>query len=1070
MLANIFISYSTEHRDLTRDLAAAIETHYGEGSVWWDQAGLRSGDRFSPEITRALDDAKAVVVVWTEGAVASDWVYAEAVRAAAQRKVVTVRATDLDPSLIPLPFSVFHTCLVHDTRAVLDAIAKRLGGEASPLPSAMPGQGFRTFLLDPKQEALPIRAMVTRPASLLLAKHRSVPFDDIHGIRDAFVRWATEMPPNAIGRTALGRIVHAPAGVGKTRALIEIADELTRSHGWLAGFVPRDIRGTGRELSEGALERLILGGRDAAGLMLIIDYAENRHEDVLWLADQLVRRAETVPKPTRLVLVSRGAGVWWRELVLKSQSLQELFSLGGEAFDEATIPVELTQRDRLSMFHASVAAFRAHRNALLGPSVEIQAPSDDLINAIETEDDYKRPLAVQIAALLHVAGVNADKGPSRMASLLDKILGLEYEHWDKALNLHAQSNLPTAVKNGVAQVTLAGAIDKVEAVEALIGRDPLYSNARDIDAPRVSGALASILPGGSEGLVGLEPDLIGEHHVVNVATDALVDACLDWACDNRVQRQHVLTILNRATRAEHGSKASRAEAQLARLVRTRAAQLGADLVKVALETPGQLLELCAALESQVETLGDPPLAAIEEALPQQSLALMELSLSVATRRADLAEKAAVAKASPIAVGSDTNDLAASVVAFDHWAGRLDSLGRRLSDLGRHEEALARTETAVAIRRFFAQTLPAFEPQLAATLVNVGARLAGLGRHAEALAATQEAADVYRRLAQTADAFLPELAVSLHNVGQGLSKLDRYEEALAASHEALDLHRRLAQTEPEAFLPRVAASLDSVGMQLNGLERYEEALAATQEGVDIRKRLARTRPDTFLPDFGMSLHNLGLVHSNLRRNEEALAATQQAADIFRCLAQTRPDTFLPDLARNLSGLGANLWSLERRDEALAATQESADLYRRLARTLPDVFLPDLATNLNKLGGYLLILGRGEEALTATQESIDLYRRLAQTRPDAFLPDLARSLGMMSNALAAVGQDREAARTATEALEIVAPFIERHPQAYETLGRAIADYYRRHSEGAHAPDTALPELVARVLEHIEADRGS
>jgi hypothetical protein len=204
-VADIFISYSSQHRDLTRDLAVAIEAQYGAGSVWWDQTGLRSGDRFSPEITFALDNAKAVVVVWTQGAVASDWVYAEAVRAASQHKVVTIRAADLDPSLIPLPFNVFHTCLVHDTRAVLDAIAKRLSGEASPLPSAMPGQGFRGFLLDPKQEALPAHAVVTRPASLLLAKHRLVPFYDIHGIRDGFVRWATDMPPHAVGRTALGR-------------------------------------------------------------------------------------------------------------------------------------------------------------------------------------------------------------------------------------------------------------------------------------------------------------------------------------------------------------------------------------------------------------------------------------------------------------------------------------------------------------------------------------------------------------------------------------------------------------------------------------------------------------------------------------------------------------------------------------------------------------------------------------------------------------------------------------------------------------------------------------------------
>jgi hypothetical protein len=78
------------------------------------------------------------------------------------------------------------------------------------------------------------------------------------------MRWATGVPEHAMGRSALGRLLHAPAGLGKTRALIEIADGLTRARGWLAGFVPRDVRGAERESSEGALERFILSGCDAA--------------------------------------------------------------------------------------------------------------------------------------------------------------------------------------------------------------------------------------------------------------------------------------------------------------------------------------------------------------------------------------------------------------------------------------------------------------------------------------------------------------------------------------------------------------------------------------------------------------------------------------------------------------------------------------------------------------------------------------------------------------------------------------------------------------------------------------
>ena len=501
----IFISYSSRHRDLTQTLAAAIEAQYGPRSVWWDQAGLYSGDRFSPVITRALDNAKVVVVIWTQGAVTSDWVYAEAVRGAAQRKIVTVRDPALDPDTIPLPFNVFHACEAHHNRAVLDGIAKVLAGEASPLPSAVPGPGFRAFLLDSKQEALPAWAFAKGPASLLLARHRLVPFADFHDLRAEFVRWATGTPADALGAPVLGRLVHGPAGLGKTRALIEIADELTRAHGWLAGFVPPGVRV--HESAEVALERLILSGRDAAGLMLIVDYAESRREDVVWLADRLIRRAETIAKPARLVLLSRGNGVWWRELVLATQSLQMLCSLGGEAYDEIAIPEDIPVRDRRALFDAAVTAFLPYRSALAPKEGPLRPPADDFWHRLDTEPDYARPLAVQIAALLHVADSEVAADRPGIAYLLDRILGLEYAHWGKTLPIYHKPNGKTAIHNGVAQVTLAGATASAPAAEALIARDPFYNQARDIDVPRIRHALALICPGDNDGLAGLEPDL-----------------------------------------------------------------------------------------------------------------------------------------------------------------------------------------------------------------------------------------------------------------------------------------------------------------------------------------------------------------------------------------------------------------------------------------------------------------------------------------------------------------------------------------------------------------------------------
>jgi tetratricopeptide (TPR) repeat protein len=1006
-VADVFVSGSSQHRDLTRALATAIEAQYGAGSVWWDET-----DRFSSEITRALDAAKAVVVVWTQSTVTSNWVYAEAIRAASQRKAVMVRAADLDPKLIPLPFNAFHTFIAEDTRAVLDGIERRLSGEPSPLLATMPSQGFGSILLDPQQEALPARAIVTRPATLLLAKHRVVPFDDIRGLRAEFVRWATATPAHAMGRLALGRLMHAPAGLGKTRALIEIADELTRAHGWLAGFVPSGVRCTEPELSERALERLILEGCDVAGLMLIVDYAESRQADVVWLADQLVSRAERVPKPARLVLLSRGSGVWWRELLLKSRGLRDLCRLSGETYDEVEIPEEITPRDRRSLFDAAAKAFAEHLGAIAPDATDGRPPADDLVRALETESDYDRPLAVQIAALLHLAGVDADEGRHGTAGLLGRILGLEYEHWDRELRIADQPNWQAAVKNGVAQMTLAGHVDSRQAAEALIGRDPLHYGTIDIDVSTVYSMLSTILSCDNGGLFGLEPRLVGEHHVAHVVTNALVDACLDWAGADRGRRQRILTVLNRASRAEHGARACRAEAQLDRLVRTQAAALGADLIEVAFETPGPLLDLCPALEAQLGGLDEPALAAIDAALPSQSLTLMELSLTVATQLTDHARKLEAASAAA--------DISPSLrdAALTYLADRVDTLGIRLSNLGRHEEALAASREAVDIRRRLVQVGPdAFHPGLATSLNNLGIRFSNLGRHEEALAACREAVDIRRHLAQTRpDAFLPDLATSLNNLGSDLSNLGRREEALAASQEAVDIRRHLAQMRPDAFLPDLATSLNNLGNDLSNLGRHEEALAASREGSDVRRRLAQMRPDAFLPDLAASLNNLGIGLSNLGRHEEALAASREAVDIRRRLAQRRPDAFLPDLATSLNNLGIRLSNLGRREEALAAFQEAVEIRRRLAQMRPDAFLPDLATSLSNLGNDLSKLGRLEEALAASREAVDIRRHLAQTRPDAFLPDLATSLKNLGNDLSNLGRHEEALAASREAIDI------------------------------------------------------
>jgi hypothetical protein len=107
-----------------------------------------------------------------------------------------------------------------------------------------------------------------------------------------------------------------------------------------------------------------------------------------------------------------------------------------------------------------------YRDALGAPGRASREPAAELIRALETESNYDRPLAVQIAALLHVAGADAAEGRQGMAGLLAKILGLEYEHWEKTLSLGGEANWQAAIKHGVAQVTLAGGVASADAANS----------------------------------------------------------------------------------------------------------------------------------------------------------------------------------------------------------------------------------------------------------------------------------------------------------------------------------------------------------------------------------------------------------------------------------------------------------------------------------------------------------------------------------------------------------------------------------------------------------------------------
>src|SRR5262245_57400370 len=142
-MADVFISYAKADRPLALKLAAMLEA---EGwKVWWDTS-LAIGDDFRNEIMTELGRARAVVVIWTDASVKSDWVRSEAGRG--QGKLIPVKLEHLTYKDLPPPFDVLHTENVSEDDKIRAAVVAQLAKPAvEPSAVALLTKGFRYEVL-----------------------------------------------------------------------------------------------------------------------------------------------------------------------------------------------------------------------------------------------------------------------------------------------------------------------------------------------------------------------------------------------------------------------------------------------------------------------------------------------------------------------------------------------------------------------------------------------------------------------------------------------------------------------------------------------------------------------------------------------------------------------------------------------------------------------------------------------------------------------------------------------------------------------------------------------------------
>lgn len=95
---HVFISYKREDQEFARHVRTALKALGFE--VWWDEE-IQAGETWSETLDNALLEASAILVLWSDRSIGSDWVKHEASIAKFNDKLVQVC---IDGSIAPDPF------------------------------------------------------------------------------------------------------------------------------------------------------------------------------------------------------------------------------------------------------------------------------------------------------------------------------------------------------------------------------------------------------------------------------------------------------------------------------------------------------------------------------------------------------------------------------------------------------------------------------------------------------------------------------------------------------------------------------------------------------------------------------------------------------------------------------------------------------------------------------------------------------------------------------------------------------------------------------------------------------
>lgn len=669
----------------------------------------------------------------------------------------------------------------------------------------------------------------------------------------ALLDWANEAPQLSF------KIIEAPGGTGKTRLAAEVAQTLSDTKDWSAGFVQL------LDFEKG--QRLQWQGN----WLTIIDYPEHA-PDRLAALFRIAKAglSQTSAHKLRVLLLCRsqdGIG-------------EKLSNTGVKGYLSSDIKLkELPTQDNFELLTKALAK--------LMPKKEI------FIDKTAFEDWQRQSTLHQtalfvLALALHLStspAINQQFLPGK--DLLFALVDREKLRWEKA---EEGLDLPTGTLADV--IAIATLLNGLPAADLNTVLTQHYSWSKPT-ADKVLTALAEVWHADNSNATvypALAPDLLAavflwdwQNHarkrgnVQDIGLIARLTEDRSAETLSLLHRWHMLSYdqtmrLGLGRQHDIGALCQFLE-DIAKSSTTFASQLlyGFNSHSLPWHALNQLVKYCGTPLQQVNSNDPVQLAEHASRLNNQAVRLRQ------SGDRDAALEMAKDAVSLYRLLAHDNP----VIFEPNLAKSLNTLSNTLWDRSDHNGALEAVMEAVRINRRLVKAKPdAFEKDLAVSLNNLAISLSLTNDMVGALAAAKEAVAIRRNLAAVnPTVFEPVLASSLTNIGNRFNQTGDHIGALEASKEAVGIYRRLVKTNPAAFEPELAASLNNLAISLSLTGDYPGALLEAFAAVTIRRRLAAANPAAFEHLLAESSSNLALRLSETGDDLAAYLAAKEALELY-----------------------------------------------------------------------------------------------------------------------------------------------------------------------------------------------